>query len=171
MPVLTPLKNDEADPAAQTTLRSLEGKLGRVPNMYRTIAHASGILDAAVSMAQAIRRGLNPEIRELAYLKVADLTNCHVCRHYHESFGRTVGLTDHQIHELGEFEKSNAYTDEEKDILRFTEQWTRVGQVTEEVMNRLQATFSPEELVILSAVVSQANFTCRFNNVFRVELP
>jgi hypothetical protein len=46
--------------------------------MYRTFAHAPKVLAAAVAMAQAIRSELNPKYRELAYLKVADLTACHV---------------------------------------------------------------------------------------------
>jgi alkylhydroperoxidase family enzyme len=78
VPHLPPLSNDEAAPAARTVLETLQAKLGRVPNMYRTLAHAPAVLSAAVSMAQAVRAGLDPRLRELAYLKVTDLTACHV---------------------------------------------------------------------------------------------
>lgn len=78
MPLLPPLTNDEARDEARTTIQSLQAKLGQVPNMYRTFAHAPRVLSAAVSMAQAIRCDLAPQYRELAYLKVADLTGCHV---------------------------------------------------------------------------------------------
>jgi alkylhydroperoxidase family enzyme len=77
MPHLPPLTNDEAG-EARPALERLEAKLGRVPNMYRTFAHAPKILDAAVAMAQAIRSDLDPKLRELAYIKVARLTACHV---------------------------------------------------------------------------------------------
>jgi alkylhydroperoxidase family enzyme len=78
MPHLPPLDNDEAAPEARATLESLRAKLGRVPNMYRTLAHAPKVLAAAVAMAQASRSDLPPKLRELAYLKVTDLTACHV---------------------------------------------------------------------------------------------
>lgn len=78
MPHLPPLGNDEASDEARTSLEQLQAKLGQVPNMYRTFAHAPKVLDAAVSMAQAIRRDLEPKFRELAYLKVVQLTDCHV---------------------------------------------------------------------------------------------
>jgi alkylhydroperoxidase family enzyme len=78
MPLLPPLGNDEASDAARASLERLEAKLGRAPNMYRTLAHAPGVLDAAVSMAQAIRGELDPKLRELAYLKVVQLTDCRV---------------------------------------------------------------------------------------------
>jgi alkylhydroperoxidase family enzyme len=78
MPVLPPLSNDEAAPDARAVLVDLQRKLGRVPNMYRTFAHAPAVLAATTAMARAIRADLDPKVRELAYLKVADLTACHV---------------------------------------------------------------------------------------------
>jgi hypothetical protein len=78
MPYLPPLRIDEATAEAQSILQSLQAKLGQIPNMYRTLAYAPKVLSAAVTMAQAIRSDLAPEMRELAYLKVAELTDCHV---------------------------------------------------------------------------------------------
>lgn len=78
MPLLPPLSNDQAASDARATLEALHAKLGQVPNMYRTFAHAPNVLSAAVAMAQAVRSELAPKLRELAYLKVADLTGCHV---------------------------------------------------------------------------------------------
>ena len=78
MPHLFPLGTDEAQSQARATLESLQAKLGNVPNMYRTFAHAPKVLDAAVAMAQAIRSDLDPKLRELAYLKVTQITQCHV---------------------------------------------------------------------------------------------
>lgn len=171
MPHLPPLSNAEAEADAGATLISLEAKLGQVPNMYRTFAHAPKVLSAAVSMAQAIRSELPPKVRELAYLKVTQLTDCHVCRHYHELHGEKAGLTKRQIHELADFEQSDAYSDEEKDVLRFAEEWTLRGRVGSDLLDRLSVFLPPEHLVILAATAAQANFTSRFNNVFGVELP
>jgi len=78
MPQLHPLGNNDASDEARAMLERLQSKLGTVPNMYRTFAHAPKVLDAAVSMAQAIRTDLDPKLRELAYLKVVQLTDCHV---------------------------------------------------------------------------------------------
>jgi alkylhydroperoxidase family enzyme len=77
MPHIPPLSNENAG-AARASLERLEAKLGQVPNMYRTLAHASKVLDATVAMAQAIRSDLDPKLRELAYLKVTQMTDCHV---------------------------------------------------------------------------------------------
>lgn len=91
--------------------------------------------------------------------------------HYHEALGRRAGLSDGQLRDLGSFEASDSYTEPEKDVLRFTEQWSAEGRVDEAVLERLKVRLSPEHLVVLAATVAQANFTSRFNNVFGVELP
>jgi hypothetical protein len=75
------------------------------------------------------------------------------------------------VAELGRFEESDAYTPDEKDVLRFAEQWTAAARVAADVLDRLRAALSAEHLVILAATVAQANLTCRFNTVFEVELP
>lgn len=171
MPHLPPLQNDEATDAACTALEQLQAKLGRVPSMYRTFAYAPRVLNAAVAMAQAIRADLDPKLRELAYLKVTQITDCNVCRHYHDALARKAGVTEQQIRDLANFEASEAYTEVERDVLHFTEQWCRDGRVASDVMERLKLALSPEHLVVLAATVAQANFTSRFNNVFGVELP
>lgn len=171
MPTLPPLENDQTQSDARAVLEGLQARLGQVPNMYRTFAHAPKVLSAAVAMAQAIRSNLDPKVRELAYLKVTQMTDCHVCRHYHEILGRKAGLTDSHFAQLDKFELSDVYTEAEKDVLRFTEQWTREGRVGEDVISRLKLVLNSEQFVILAATVSQANFTSRFNNVFGVELP
>lgn len=170
MPHILPLSTDESGDA-HAALESLQAKLGVVPNMYRTFAHAPRVLDASVSMATAIRVDLDAKLRELAYLKVTQMTDCHVCWHYHEAAARRAGLTEPQIHDLGTFEESDAYSSQEKDVLRFAEQWTLHGRISDDVMARLKSALSPTLLVLLAATTSQANWTTRFNNVFGVELP
>lgn len=170
MPHVPPLSNDESGQARES-LDALQTKLGQVPNMYRTLAHSPRVLDAAISMAQAIRIDLDAKFRELAYLKVTQMTDCHVCWHYHEAAARRVGVTDQQLRDLGKFEESDAFNLLEKDILRFAEQWTLQGRIADDVMARLKSAFSAAHLVLLAATTAQANFTTRFNNVFGVELP
>lgn len=87
------------------------------------------------------------------------------------ALGRRAGLSDRQVHELDRFEASEAYSPLEKDVLRFTEQWTARGRVDGDVLVQLTTALSAEHMVLLAATVGQANFTSRFNVVFGVELP
>jgi alkylhydroperoxidase family enzyme len=77
MPTLPPVPDAEAGEVARTAFDLLRSRVGAVPNIYRTLAHAPAVLDAVTAMGQAIRSGLAPKLRELAYLKTARLTDCH----------------------------------------------------------------------------------------------
>jgi len=91
--------------------------------------------------------------------------------HYHKILGLRAGLTEQQLGGVSNFENSEAYTPMEKDVIRFAEQWSIHGRVAEDVLDRLRQALSANHLVVLAAVVAQANLTCRFNNVFGIELP
>lgn len=80
-------------------------------------------------------------------------------------------MNDRQIKELDRFEQSDAYSDLEKDVLRYAEQCTRQCKVASDVMERLARQLTPAQLVILSATVGLANWTNRFNESLGIELP
>jgi AhpD family alkylhydroperoxidase len=170
MSFLPPLSDQQAGPVADV-FQAVEGRFGFVPNMYRTLAHARPVVQASLSMAAAIRQNLDPVLRELAYLKTAQALSCAYCSHYHQSLGQKAGLSSERIDQVADFENSELYSELEKDVLRFAEQWTVRGAVDAAVIERLARSLSPTELVTLAATVAQANFTSRFNVVFGVALP
>ena len=77
MPFLDPLTDDLASDATKNLFHKLHIPLGIVPNMYRTLGLAPQVLPSVMSMGQAIRADLDPKVRELAYLKVVQLLDCH----------------------------------------------------------------------------------------------
>ena len=76
MTVLHPVC-DESTEQVRDAFQALRQRVGLVPNMYQTLAHAPRVLQAVLSMGQAIRTELDPKLRELAYLKVAQVHDCH----------------------------------------------------------------------------------------------
>jgi alkylhydroperoxidase family enzyme len=91
--------------------------------------------------------------------------------HYHKALGRKAGLSDAQINDLERYESSTAYSEIEKSVLRFAEQWTRKGKADVALVQQLSKSLSPAQLVVLAAAVGLANWTNRFNETFAVELP
>ncbi len=72
---------------------------------------------------------------------------------------------------LEDYEQSSAYTDQEKQVLRFAEQWTQQGKADADVVAALSKSLSPAQLVVLAATVGLANWTNRFSETFGVQLP
>jgi alkylhydroperoxidase family enzyme len=91
--------------------------------------------------------------------------------HYHKALGQKAGLSEAQIQDLERFEQSKAYSDLEKLVLRFADQWTRQGKASAEVVKELTKSLSPAQMVVLAGSVGLANWTNRFNETFAVELP
>jgi alkylhydroperoxidase family enzyme len=80
-------------------------------------------------------------------------------------------LSNAQVQDLDQYQESGAYTDLERTVLRFAEQWTSRGKVDGEVVAMLGRELSATQLVVLAATVALANWTGRFNETFGVELP
>ncbi len=77
MPVLEPVSDEHASAAAKATFEKLHAKLKMVPNAFRTMAHAPEVLDATLAFSATVQSGLDPKLRELAYLKASLINECH----------------------------------------------------------------------------------------------
>ncbi len=77
MPVLEPVGDDPPSQTAKDIFERLHAKLKMVPNIFRTMAHAPEVLDATLALNGSFQRGLDPKLRELAYLKASLLNECH----------------------------------------------------------------------------------------------
>jgi uncharacterized peroxidase-related enzyme len=171
MPHLTPLSDEQASSEAKPLFQGIQSAFSLVPNIFRSMGHAPAVLQATLALNKAIQSDLDPKLRELAYLKASQVNHCGYCLHYHNGLGRKSGLSDAQVKDLENYEKSGAYSDLEKKVLRFADQWTRKGKVDSELVADLSKSLSQKQLVTLAATVGLANWTNRFNETFGVELP
>jgi alkylhydroperoxidase family enzyme len=76
MPSLTPLADSQASEGTMPLFQALQAKLKMVPNIFRTMGHAPGILKPTLDLNSAIQEDLPPKLRELAYLKTTTVNKC-----------------------------------------------------------------------------------------------
>ena len=76
MPHIAPLADAQAPDAARSQFQAIQSKFGMVPNIFRTLGHAPEVLSGTLTLDQAIKRDLDPKLRELAYLKTSELNGC-----------------------------------------------------------------------------------------------
>ncbi len=171
MRILNPLADAQATDAARAIFGNLKSEFGLVANIFRCLGHAPEVLQATLDMDRAIRKDLDPKLRELAYIKASRVNHCNYCLFYHTGAGKKAGLTEAQLANLDHYAGSDAYSPLEKAVLRFSEEWTRDGKASAEVVRELSQSLSPSQLVILAATVGLANWSNRFNETFVVSLP
>jgi 4-carboxymuconolactone decarboxylase len=83
---------------------------------------------------------------------------------------RGVGVSDRQLADLTAFEDSPAFSDLEKQVLRYAAALTRTpADVPEELFNSLREQLNPQQIVELTTAIAWENFRARFNRGFGIE--
>ena len=77
MPVLEPVSDDAVAGPAKEIFEGIQSKIRMVPNIFRTLAYAPEVLDATLTFNRSFQKGLDAKLRELAYLKVSLVNECH----------------------------------------------------------------------------------------------
>ena len=73
------------------------------------------------------------------------------------------------MEELASFETSQYFDRREKAVLRYAEGMTQTpADVSDTVFEEIQALFSPEQIVELTAAVALENFRARFNCALKI---
>ena len=72
MPTIHPVKLESASPEQKRILDGLKAKMGKVPNIYATMAHSPTTLDAMMAYNAGLKKGvLTPQEIEAIALAVA----------------------------------------------------------------------------------------------------
>ena len=83
---------------------------------------------------------------------------------------RGEGISERKLADLAAFEDSPAFSDLEKQALRYAVALTHTpAEVPEELFDRLRGQFSPKQMVELTTAIAWENFRARFNRGFGIE--
>lgn len=89
---------DTATGKSKTLLDAVQKKLGRVPNLMRTLANAPAALDGYLAFSGALAGGaLDAKVREQIALTVAEANLCDYCLSAHTAIGGMVGLSPDDV--------------------------------------------------------------------------
>jgi alkylhydroperoxidase family enzyme len=84
--------------------------------------------------------------------------------------GREQGITDEQLADLAEFERSANFDPREKAVLRYAEGMTRTpAEVSDAAFDDLKRHFSTAQIVELTTMIAYENLRARFNRALHIE--
>ena len=158
---------DAENDRVQELLRKLDNK-----NIFRMLAHSPSHFETYVRMGNAIRfKGeLDAKLRELAITRTGILCKSDYEVIAHKRIGEAVGLPNDKIDALEIGPKSDAYSELEKDVLRFTDAVVNSDQVPGDLFERLQKNLTPAALVELHLSIGFYIMTSKFLVTFGVDL-
>lgn len=89
----------QATPQQAELFAAVKAKLGRVPNLLRTLANSPAALRGYLDFSGTIGagEGLTPQQREIVALAVGEANGCEYCLAAHSTIGKMVGLSPEAI--------------------------------------------------------------------------
>jgi len=94
-PITVPTR-DTVSAANQALFDQLQKGLGKVPNLYATLAHSQHALGSYLALQNA-KSSLSAKAREVINLVVSQVNGCEYCLAAHTVIGGMVGFTPAQI--------------------------------------------------------------------------
>jgi alkylhydroperoxidase family enzyme len=148
------------------------GKLKPHMNIMRMLANSEAGLKGFTRMGNALlnRSELDPTLRELAILRVGRLSRAAYEVFQHERIAREAGVEEAKIAALREATiDSPAFSDNDRAVLRFTDDVVRNVKASDKNLKAVQAFLSPGAVVELTLTIGCYMMVCRFLETAGVE--
>ncbi len=145
---------------------------GRPPiNLYRILAHQPVILRAWTEWNNALRHGctLDRALRELIFLRSAELQGSSYEWAQHLPMARAAGLPEEKIAAVAAWEGASVFDNLERTLLRVTDEITR-GQLSDDGFARLRGVLSAAEAIEVIVTASHAAMLARVIQAIAVDL-
>jgi alkylhydroperoxidase family enzyme len=165
-------RTDYADPSTKSEkTRTILDRLDH-KNIFRMLAHSDSHLLNYCRLGNAIRyKGeLDPCLREIAITRAGILCGSDYEVIAQKRIGKDVGLSQEKIDNLERGAESDAYTDLEKLVLRYTDEVVNEQQVSEETFRGIEAALTPAAHVELHLAIGYYIMTSKFLCTFGIDL-
>ena len=172
--IIEPVSLRNADAEARAVLDEVRKDYPKMPISFSFMATQPKALKAFSELIGDVMSDprLDPKHRELAYLKTAMLADCKLCIVNHTASARRIGLTEEQIEAMDDFDRTDAFDDLEKAILRYAEHVAcQPGKSPEPLLRQLRDALGNEAVIALTQVIGIANLFSRFNNALHTYSP
>jgi uncharacterized peroxidase-related enzyme len=168
---LAALNPDQATGKTKELFIAIEGKLGMVPNMMRTMGNSSAFLEGYLNLSGALSGGsLGSKTGELIALTVAESNNCDYCLSAHSYIGANLVKIDAET--LTAARNGNATNTKTEAILKFAKTLVnKKGLVDDTDVNTIKAAGVTEgEVGEIIGHVALNILTNYFNNTAKTEI-
>jgi alkylhydroperoxidase family enzyme len=141
-------------------------------NLYRMLPHAPTVAVGFLKMGGAILRQseLDPQLRELAILRVGFLSKASYEVHQHKRVGRKVGLSDDKIAAIEHNPQGALFTPLERLVLRYTDDVVHHVKASDALFNELLAKLNNRTMAELTLTIGYYMAVSRFLENFEVDI-
>jgi alkylhydroperoxidase family enzyme len=141
-------------------------------NLYRMLPHATTVAPGFLKMGGAILRdsALDPQLREIAILRVGFLSKASYEVHQHKRVARRVGLAEAKIAALESEVDSAVFSPLEKLVIRYTDEVVANVKASDALFDELLAALDHRRMAELTLIIGFYMAVSRFLENFEVEI-
>ena len=174
MPRIPYVEKDTATGKVKELYDSFEKQFNvrAIPNVVKALSNSPGLATRVFPLANYFMNEstLQPRHRELAVLILMKRLNCEYGFVRHIEIAERVGLTRAQIDNVGSYQTSPLFSDDEKLILRYAEDLTLKAQVDDQLFQKVQNLIGQQNVLELTAATAFWNMMARNLNALQVGL-
>jgi uncharacterized peroxidase-related enzyme len=170
-PRLKALAPDEAAPEVRPIFATYLAERGNIPNMFRTAAVRPRHLQTMIAHFRTVmgEGTVPPLLKELLWVRVSHLNECHYCLASHTMLARRRGASDALLDALQDRGPLEALEPGWQAALEYAQVLHGTGHaVSDALYARLAAAWDPGQIVEITMVIGMTEYFNRFNNALRV---
>lgn len=161
-----------AHPMVKELYQKLEGQGLQIANLFKVMGHCPYIGLNFQRLGNSILRGeeLSAKLRELAILRVGNLAQAEYEFTKHTPRALRAGVSQKQIDNLSDWTTSTEFDDQERAVLRYTDEVTLYIEVKDNTFAQLQSFLSEHAIVELTVAIGYYGMVCRILVALQIEL-
>ncbi len=166
------LEKESAGEDLRKLFQKMEENGQTVLNLFKVMANSPEVGRAFLRLGNRIllKSSLNPQLRELAILRVGDLAKANYEFTQHVPIARRAGLTAEQIDALPSWKASPLFNDQERAVLQYTDEVAEKIRATDETFAKIKAFLSDQEIVELTTTIGYYGMVSRILESLQIEL-
>jgi 4-carboxymuconolactone decarboxylase len=166
------LNKEQASPEIREMFQKMEENGRRVLNVYKVMALCPQVGYDFLRLGNSIlfKGTLPPNLRELAILRVGQINQAKYEWTHHVPIALRNGVREEQIDALPDWENSGKFNEQERTVLRYTDEVTRNIRIKDDTFAGVRSFMSEEGIVELTTAIGYYGMVCRILEALQVEL-
>ena len=169
---VTLVEKEQAEPVVKELFQKIEDNGAKVLNLYKAMANSPYVVRDCARVGNDLfrRTELPPTLRELAVLRVANLSKCEYERAQHVLIAKLVGLSQEQISAIPKWEQSSTFNDTERAVLQYTDEVAQNVTAKDETFDTLKKYLNEREIVELTLSIGYWGMVARILVALEVDM-
>jgi len=143
-----------------------------VPNVMKALANSPKLARRVFPLGDYFMHesALDPRLRELAVLTLMNRLHCNYGFVRHIPIAEQTGISRAQVDNIGAYQTSSLFSNDDKLIIKYAEDLTLKGQVDDELFRQVRDRVGQQNILDLTAAIAFWNMMARNLNALQVDL-